>query len=159
MRPSSILPIASLSALVLFGCGERSAPKAAPEGSGTPAPAADPPATPAPAPRSDAAPGGLTTERIALARRAYGAGMCATCHGADASGSRAGPSLTDNEWVHCDGSVSGILAVLDSGVAESDFKNPAYPLAMPSAATLIPDADARLALAEYLWSLSHPAGR
>lgn len=52
---------------------------------------------------------------------AYGAEVykirCAACHG-DAGQGGIGPNLTDNYWIHGDGSVKTIAEVVDKGVTE-----------------------------------------
>ena len=99
----------------------------------------------------------ITPARIEMGRKAYAMGACAMCHGQDAKGSAGGPSLATGVWVHGDGSIESILAVIEKGVPKSEIKNASYPMAMPPAAMYLPSADDRLALAEYIWSLSHPA--
>jgi cytochrome c oxidase cbb3-type subunit 3 len=45
------------------------------------------------------------------------ASKCMACHGDKGQGS-IGPNLTDNAWIHGDGSVSAIRQIIKSGVAE-----------------------------------------
>lgn len=45
------------------------------------------------------------------------ASKCMACHGEKGQGS-IGPNLTDNAWIHGDGSISAISQIIKSGVAE-----------------------------------------
>ena len=93
--------------------------------------------------------------RLEMGRAAYQTGMCFKCHGEDAMGTKRAPDLTDGHWDHCDGSVEGILGVLRRGVKKGEMIDPARPFAMNPATNLIKSEDELLALAQYVWSLSH----
>jgi mono/diheme cytochrome c family protein len=63
----------------------------------------------------------ISTGDIALGRKVYdgkaGGALCATCHGPQAKGVPGlGPDLTDNTWLHGDGSVVFLRTVIRSGV-------------------------------------------
>ena len=89
---------------------------------------------------------------------AFVEGKCFKCHGDDGRGTPRGPDLTDSRWEHCDGSVEGILVVLERGVPKAELKDPARPFAMNPASVLVPDAEMRRSLAAYVWSLSQGTG-
>ena len=110
------------------------------------------PPQPAPAP-----PVVVSSAQVEIGRAAYQTGMCFKCHGPDGAGTNRAPSLTDDQWLHCDGSIDGILAVIDRGVPKAELKDAERPFAMNPASNLIPDADTRRALAEYVWTLSNAA--
>jgi glucose/arabinose dehydrogenase/mono/diheme cytochrome c family protein len=100
-------------------------------------------------------PEGATRAMVALGDRIYhgqvGGASCAACHGANATGSPLGPSLTRKAWLWSDGSYAGILKTIRDGVAHpKEYRSP-----MPAmgGAQLTPDQLA--ALAAYVWALSH----
>ena len=80
-----------------------------------------------------------------------GAGRCAVCHGALGLGTPMGPNLTDDEWLHGDGSIESIRSVIEAGVAQPKvFSRPM----LPKGGTSLSDEDLR-AVVSYVWSLSH----
>jgi mono/diheme cytochrome c family protein len=91
---------------------------------------------------------------LARGKAAFRAGMCSKCHREDATGSARAPNLTDDEWVHCDGSIEGILGVLKSGVSEEEFVDPSRPFPMNPVTGLVPDEEDLKALATFVHSLS-----
>lgn len=95
-----------------------------------------------------------TDSDMSLGMAAFEKGMCSKCHMADGSGGERGPSLIDDVWDHCDGSVDGIRQVLESGVAKEDLKDPSRPFGMNPATNLVSDPAELAALAEYVKSLS-----
>jgi mono/diheme cytochrome c family protein len=83
-----------------------------------------------------------------------GGALCFTCHGPKGKGvAGLGPDLTDKEWLHGDGSVAFIVKTVETGVPK--------PKKMP--APMPPKGGGQLnesqvqAVAEYVYSLSHPA--
>lgn len=82
----------------------------------------------------------------------HGAGICATCHGADGSGlPNLGGDLTDSDWIHSDGSYQAIVETIMNGVsAEESTVGVPMP---PKAGTNISDEQVRAAAA-YVWTLS-----
>lgn len=83
----------------------------------------------------------------------HGEGLCATCHGADATGD-VGPDLTDGEWLQEKGSYLSILEVVLDGVPEArSSMGTAMP---PRGDTDIDDLSAQ-SVAAYVWKVSHPA--
>ncbi len=91
---------------------------------------------------------------IARGEKAYGQRGCVRCHQSNGGGGRRGPSLIDKEWVHCDGSVAGIRAVLVSGVPRSKLKDASRPFAMNPIKSLEPGGQDLTDLAVYVHSLS-----
>ena len=82
----------------------------------------------------------------------HGAGICATCHGADGQGlPNLGGNLTDEEWIHSDGSYEGIVQTIMSGVT-ADESTVGVPMPAKGGAN-ISDEQVRAAAA-YVWTLS-----
>lgn len=102
---------------------------------------------------------GVDAATLALGVQAYTQGSCVMCHGANGGGvPRFGPDLTDDTWVHGDGSVASIRELLVSGIEKGDFVDTQYPMAMPPVTNLITDESKIDALAKYIWSLSNESG-
>ena len=82
----------------------------------------------------------------------HGAGICATCHGADGAGlPNLGGNLTDADWTHSDGSYGAIVETIMNGVsAEESTVGVPMP---PKGGTNISDEQVRAAAA-YVWTLS-----
>ena len=79
-------------------------------------------------------------------------GRCLSCHGPRGSGNASlGPNLRDSVWVDGDGSVSGIEAVIQEGVAVPK----AGTARMPAFGNQL-DSMSIHRLAVYVYSLSHP---
>jgi cbb3-type cytochrome c oxidase subunit III len=99
-----------------------------------------------------AAPAGVTPAAIAKGDTIFHkTGLCYACHGANAEGT-VGPSLTDAEWLHGDGSYDMIVATVTSGIpADKAKKGIAMP---PKGGSSISDEDVK-AVAAYVYSLSH----
>lgn len=100
-------------------------------------------------------PQGATPEMVALGDRIYhgqvGGASCTGCHGAKGTGSPLGPDLTDKKWLWGDGSYTSIAKTITDGVMQpKEYRSPMPPL---GGAQLTPDQV--LALAAYVWSLSH----
>jgi mono/diheme cytochrome c family protein len=143
--------------LVLSGCGggEKGS---RPDTASTAAPAA-----PAPAPADTGKPsatpsgggGGGSPGLVALGDSIFhgqvGGGTCTVCHGQDAKGSPVGPNLTDNEWLHSDGSLEGITKTIVNGVPQP--KNAPAPMP-PKGGAALTDEQVK-AVAAYEYSLSH----
>jgi len=96
------------------------------------------------------APAGVTPAVIAKGDTIFHkTGLCYACHGSNAEGA-VGPSLTDAEWLHGDGSYDMIVATVTSGVpAEKAKKGIAMP---PKGGSSISDEDVK-AVAAYVHSL------
>ncbi len=100
-------------------------------------------------------PEGATREMVALGERIYhgqvGGATCAACHGTDAKGSPLGPDLTDKKWLWSDGSYKGIAKTITEGVMHpKEYRSP-----MPPRGGAQLTDDQIMALAAYIWALSH----
>jgi mono/diheme cytochrome c family protein len=98
------------------------------EGAATP-PAATPP-PPAAAPAAAELPEGVTQEMVAQGQAIFtGAGLCSSCHGADASGTALAPNLRDGEWINIPSrDYQEIVNVVTTGVAQPQQ----HPAPMPA---------------------------
>ena len=99
-------------------------------------------------------PSGPAAELIARGDAAFNAGFCVKCHQTGGIGGVRAPNLTDDQWVHCDGTVQGIAALIRSGVPKAKLSRPDYPFAMNSAEKMNLDDATVEALAAYVWNLS-----
>lgn len=100
-----------------------------------------------------ALPEGVTPEMVAKGKKLFGgAGLCLACHGPDGKGT-IGPSLTDREWLHIDGSYEQIVQQILVGVDASASMTGA--IMPPRGGSSLSDADIR-AVAAYVWTLSQP---
>jgi glucose/arabinose dehydrogenase/mono/diheme cytochrome c family protein len=102
-------------------------------------------------------PEGSTADMVALGVRIYhgqvGGASCTGCHGANGAGSTLGPDLTKTDRMWSDGSLAGILKVINEGVPQpKKFRSPMP----PQGGAQLSDTQAS-ALAAYVWGLSHPA--
>jgi mono/diheme cytochrome c family protein len=68
----------------------------------------------------DRAADSITPKMVALGDSVFhgrvGNGLCFTCHGPEARGSALAPDLTAGKWLNTDGSYSGIVTLIRSGV-------------------------------------------
>jgi mono/diheme cytochrome c family protein len=103
---------------------------------------------------ADAVPGEITDAMIEEGRTLYvGAGLCAACHGPSGGGiPNLGANLTDDEWLHGDGSYESIVERIMTGVtADESSSGTVMPAKGGSALT-----DAQVgAVAAYVYSLSN----
>ncbi len=110
-----------------------------------------------PAPVSAAAPAmpeGVTDAMVQEGQQIYaGAGICAACHGPDATGA-IGPDLTDAEWLLDDGEYEQIVARILSGVTRAEATNSLGATMPPKGGAAITNAQVS-AVAAYVWTLSH----
>lgn len=72
-------------------------------------------------------------------------------HGLNGQGAPLGPPLNANKWVWSDGSLSGIAKTITEGVSQP--KN--YRSTMPAMGGAQLTHDQVMALAAYVWTLSH----
>jgi mono/diheme cytochrome c family protein len=79
-----------------------------------------------------------------------GKGNCATCHGPEALGTRMAPDLTDGEWLHGEGSLRDIEAVVRTGVPDPLES----PVPMPPMGGAALTGEEVSAVARYVHSLS-----
>lgn len=100
----------------------------------------------------------MTPEELAAAitrgAEAYRVGECGRCHQANGRGGQGGPSLTDDQWLHGDGSMESIRKILVSGVPRNKLKEQSRPAPMDPATDLVPDKKQITDLAAYVKSLS-----
>ena len=111
-------------------------------------------------PGTPAAPAGALTEASITAEMlAFGdsifegqaaGGLCYTCHGPDGKGGPLAPDLTDQQWLHGDGSLSFIAEVVRNGIAQPKQ----HPAPMPAFNATLNEQQVR-AVAAYVYSLSH----
>ena len=116
-------------------------------------------ASSAPAPtgaaRSAALPAGITPELIDAGSTIFNTRSCKNCHAVNGVGSARGPDLTDDKWIHIDGSYAAIVNLVTTGFTKSDQVDPKYQFSMnPRGGVNLSDAEIR-AVAAYVWSLSH----
>jgi cbb3-type cytochrome c oxidase subunit III len=81
----------------------------------------------------------------------HGPGLCYACHGSKAEGT-VGPSLTDAEWIHGDGSIDMIIKTVTAGIPQEASKSGI--VMPPKGGSTISDDDVK-AVAAYVYSLSH----
>lgn len=95
-------------------------------------------------------PAGVTQEMASEGQRIFSStGNCFTCHGADAKGTALAPDLTDGDWLNADGTYSGIVQVVHTGVATPRQ----YPAPMPAMGGA-PLSDEQVnQVSAYVWSL------
>ena len=99
-------------------------------------------------------PAGVTAAMVQEGQLVYaGAGICAACHGPDATGA-IGPDLTDAEWLIGDGGYEGLVAQILEGVSAAEATNPLGAIMPPKGGAALTDAQVR-AVAAYVWTLSH----
>jgi mono/diheme cytochrome c family protein len=98
------------------------------------------------------APAGVTPALIAQGDSIFHSkGNCYACHGANAQGT-IGPSLTDAEWIHSDGSYEAIVKQINIGVTKEQAKTGI--VMPPKGGAAITDEEVN-AVAAYVYSLSH----
>lgn len=140
--------ITCLLLTLLTGCGADQAGEAPPASQPAEAAPSAPPATPV---GDLELPEGLTGAMVEQGRTVFeSAGFCYTCHGQNGEGTQLGPDLTDDAWLHVDGSYEQIVDLIDAGVPEAkEFPG----VMVPRGGSGISDDDLR-AVAAYVWSLS-----
>ena len=105
-------------------------------------------------------PGGFTAAHITPQMVALGdsifegkaaGGICYTCHDPEGKGTQLGPDLTDQQWIHGDGSLDFIMQTVREGIPEpQQFQGP-----MPAFRASMTDEQIR-AVSAYVYSMSHP---
>jgi len=98
-------------------------------------------------------PEGVTQEMVTAGKAIFeGAGLCATCHGADGTGTALAPNLTDAEWLNIPAkSMDAIIATVTTGVAAPQQ----HPSPMPAkGGSNLTDQQIR-EVAAYVFTLSH----
>ncbi len=98
----------------------------------------------------DSLPEGVTLEMVSEGKILYnGLGICAVCHGPDAKGATA-PDLTDDEWLHSDGSFEAIVKQILTGVPLEESTS-GMPM-LPKGGSGLTEQQVQ-AVAAYVWSL------
>jgi cbb3-type cytochrome c oxidase subunit III len=97
-------------------------------------------------------PEGVTKQMIDEGGKLYrGDGICYACHGQDGKGMQGlGANLTDDEWLHSDGSVDGILKTIINGVSGDKSS---VGVSMPAKGGSALSDEKLRAVAAYVWSL------
>ena len=99
--------------------------------------------------QAEALPDSVTPAMVAEGATLFqGAGICAACHGPDGTG-LTGPDLTDDEWVHSDGSYESIVERILAGVPADSSKS-GIPM-LPKGGSQLTDEQVRM-VAAYVWS-------
>ena len=133
---------------IVVGCSGRGATDDADVGASAARPAAPESGVTAERPAS------ITDAMVQEGAQIYaGAGICAACHGADATGA-VGPDLTDAEWLIGDGEFEQLVDQILEGVSAAEATNPLGAIMPPKGGAAITDAQVR-AVAAYVWTLSH----
>lgn len=96
----------------------------------------------------------ITEEMLRQGAMLLAEGTCSRCHSRDASGTNLGPDLTDDEWLHGDGSLEAIRSIVVSGVGKNEIKDPSRRQPMEPMGQMMLDDNQIDALAAYVWSLS-----
>lgn len=82
-----------------------------------------------------------------------GRGLCNACHGPQGKGiPNLGADLTDDEWLHSDGSFAGILETIVKGV--SPDKSSTGTVMPPKGGSSLSDEQLK-AVAAYVWSFAN----
>jgi mono/diheme cytochrome c family protein len=104
--------------------------------------------------RGQELPEGVTKEMIQEGGTIYsGAGLCHACHGQEGKGiPNLGADLSDDDWIHSDGSLDGIITTISNGV--SGDESTVGTTMPPKGGSAISDEQVK-AVAAYVWSLSH----
>jgi mono/diheme cytochrome c family protein len=104
--------------------------------------------------RTAALPERVDLERVVEGAAVFlGEGNCFICHGEDGKGARGvGADLTDEEWLHSDGTPEAIARQILTGVAQAESRS-VWGAAMPSRGGSSIDEDQVEAVAAYVWSL------
>jgi mono/diheme cytochrome c family protein len=106
--------------------------------------------------RSAALPSGVTRTMIAQGDTIFNTRSCVRCHAANGAGGPRGPNLSDQTWIHIDGSYAAVVSLVTTGFTKAEQKDPPYQFSMnPRGGANLTDEQIR-AVAAYVWSLSHP---
>ncbi len=100
-------------------------------------------------------PPGDTADQVALGDRIFHGeasdGTCSGCHGSNAGGSTVGPALNSGHWLWSDGSLSGLTATIESGVAHPRQYQGVMP---PLGGAPLSPQDVT-AVAAHVWAVGH----
>lgn len=97
----------------------------------------------------------ITDTLIAKGKRIYMGGPdCVSCHGLNGRGTDRAPRLSDDKWIHGDGSYAMIVELVVHGVPEEEAKSG---MEMPFRGWRKSATDEEIhAVAAYVWSLRNP---
>lgn len=101
-------------------------------------------------------PVGVTPAMIAEGDTIFNTRSCVRCHGPKGVGGVRAPNLTDQTWIHIDGSYDAIVKLVTTGFTKAEQKDPQYPFSMNPRGGMNFTDDQIRAVAAYAWSLSHP---
>lgn len=102
-----------------------------------------------------ALPDGVTPAMIEAGGMIFNTKSCKNCHLNNGVGGPRGPDLTDDKWIHIDGSYAAIVRLVTTGFTKAEQVEPKYQYSMnPRGGVNLTDDDIR-AVAAYVWSLSH----
>ncbi len=98
-------------------------------------------------------PEGVTAAMVEEGEGIYnGAGICMSCHGATGEGiPNLGADLTDDEWLHTDGSYESLVENIMTGVTSQESSSG---VPMPAKGGAAITDDQVNAVAAYVWTLS-----
>ena len=98
-------------------------------------------------------PEGVTAAMVEEGEGIYnGAGICMSCHGATGEGiPNLGANLTDDEWLHTDGSYESLVENIMTGVTSQESSSG---VPMPAKGGAAITDDQVNAVAAYVWTLS-----
>lgn len=105
----------------------------------------------APAQSADSLPPGVTKEMVAKGKSLFtGTGLCLACHGMEGKGG-IGPDLTDQTWLHGDGSYEAIVKLITTGVTAEESKT--GQMMPPKGGSTISPEEVKI-VAAYVWKIS-----
>lgn len=105
----------------------------------------------APAQSADSLPPGVTKAMVAKGKSLFtGTGLCLACHGMEGKGG-IGPDLTDQSWLHGDGSYEAIVKLITTGVTTEESKT--GQIMPPKGGSTISPEEVKI-VAAYVWKLS-----
>jgi mono/diheme cytochrome c family protein len=98
-------------------------------------------------------PEGVTPAMVEEGKGVYsGAGICMSCHGPNGEGiPNLGANLTDDEWIHIDGSYESIVQNILNGVTAQESSS-GVPMPARGGASITDEQGQ--AVAAYVWTLS-----
>jgi mono/diheme cytochrome c family protein len=110
------------------------------------------PSPPARAPEySLPVPPGSSQAQVEAGERLFNARTCTGCHGQGAKGTPLGPDLTAGKWIWSDGSLAGIRATIDKGVATPKTYRSPMP---PKGGAQLSESELN-EVAAYVWAVGH----
>ena len=97
-------------------------------------------------------PEGVTQAMVDQGKEIFaGPGNCVACHAPEGAGTPFAPKLTDETWLHIDGSFAALVKVITDGVPQPKESMMAM---QPKGGSTI-NEDQVKAVAAYVWRISH----